>query len=157
MSDPRWFPEWTFFSLWEVGADYLLHCGSEGRLRLENHIEEIYIQDDEMAENLMRICIEQELDDSKACIVNTMTYRYLRDGEWSAALSWALRGGRGAALDTTVNDLLTTVVHLLFVGLVVLIQCGGKKKPEGGTVSGAAPPAAAAGDKKEGEGEKKEE
>ncbi|KAK5985594.1 Nuclear pore complex protein Nup85 [Trichostrongylus colubriformis] len=91
--------------LWEVGADYLLHCGSEGRLRLENHIEEIYIQDDEMAENLMRICIEQELDDSKACIVNTMTYRYLRDGEWSAALSWALRGGRGAALDTTVNEI----------------------------------------------------
>ncbi|VDO56770.1 unnamed protein product [Haemonchus placei] len=91
------------FSLWEVGADYLLHCGSEGRLRLESHIEAMYIQDDEMAENLMRICVEQELDDSKACIVNTMTYRYLRDGEWSAALSWALRGGRGPALDATVN------------------------------------------------------
>ncbi|XGW09750.1 hypothetical protein V3C99_011766 [Haemonchus contortus] len=89
--------------LWEVGADYLLHCGSEGRLRLESHIEAMYIQDDEMAENLMRICVEQELDDSKACIVNTMTYRYLRDGEWSAALSWALRGGRGPALDTAVN------------------------------------------------------
>ncbi|KAK6736912.1 hypothetical protein RB195_019542 [Necator americanus] len=91
--------------LWEVGADYLLHCGSEGRLRLENHIEAMHIEDEAMAENLMRICVEQELDDSKACIVNTMTYRYLREGEWSAALSWALRGGRGPALDTAVNQI----------------------------------------------------
>ncbi|RCN43548.1 hypothetical protein ANCCAN_10447 [Ancylostoma caninum] len=89
--------------LWEIGADYLLQCGSEGRLRLENHIEAMYLEDEAMAENLMRICVEQELDDSKACIVNTMTYRYLREGEWSAALSWALRGGRGPALDTAVN------------------------------------------------------
>ncbi|KHJ97202.1 hypothetical protein OESDEN_02818 [Oesophagostomum dentatum] len=90
-------------SLWEIGADYLLYCGSEGRLRLENHIEALHIEDEVMAEKLMRICVEQELDDSKACVVNTMTYEYLREGEWSAALSWALRGGRGPALDTAVN------------------------------------------------------
>ncbi|WKX94786.1 hypothetical protein Q1695_011783 [Nippostrongylus brasiliensis] len=89
--------------LWEVGLDYLLQCGSEGRLCLENHIEAMHIEDDEMAENLLRICVEQELDDSKACIVNTMTYRYLRDNEWSAALSWALRGARGPALDNVVS------------------------------------------------------
>ncbi|VDO73752.1 unnamed protein product [Heligmosomoides polygyrus] len=93
--------------LWEVGANYLLHCGSEGKLRLENHIEAMYIEDEEMAEKLMRICVEQELNDSKACIVNTMTYRYLREEEWSAALSWALRGGRGPALDNTVNRIVT--------------------------------------------------
>ncbi|ETN81749.1 hypothetical protein NECAME_08289 [Necator americanus] len=30
---------------------------------------------------------------------------YLREEEWSAALSWALRGGRGPALDTAVNQI----------------------------------------------------
>ncbi|PIO60648.1 hypothetical protein TELCIR_17851 [Teladorsagia circumcincta] len=61
------------------------------------------------------------------------------------------------------NDTFITMAHLLLVGLVVLIQCGGKKKPDaaagaGGAASGAAAPAAAAGgEKKEGEGEKKEE
>ncbi|VDM59752.1 unnamed protein product [Angiostrongylus costaricensis] len=64
------------FSLWEIGANYLIHCGSEGRLRLESHIEAMHIEDEAMAEALMRICEEQELDDSKACIVNTMTYRF---------------------------------------------------------------------------------
>ncbi|RCN24358.1 hypothetical protein ANCCAN_29947 [Ancylostoma caninum] len=72
---------------------------------------------------LMRICVEQELDDSKACIVNTMTYRYLREGEWSAALSWALRGGRGPALDTAVNRYVSVIIFdcsLSFVGYALV-------------------------------------
>uniref|UniRef100_A0A158PBP1 Nuclear pore complex protein Nup85 n=1 Tax=Angiostrongylus cantonensis TaxID=6313 RepID=A0A158PBP1_ANGCA len=75
----------------------------QGRLRLESHIEAMHIEDEAMAEALMRICEEQDLDDSKACIVNTMTYRYLREEEWSSALSWAMRGGRGHSLDIAVN------------------------------------------------------
>ncbi|KHJ85105.1 hypothetical protein OESDEN_15174 [Oesophagostomum dentatum] len=41
--------------LWEIGADYLLYCGSEGRLRLENHIEALHIEDEVMAEKVSLI------------------------------------------------------------------------------------------------------
>ncbi|KAJ1347512.1 hypothetical protein KIN20_002585 [Parelaphostrongylus tenuis] len=66
----------------------------------------MHIDDEAMAEALMRLCEEHELDDSKACIVNSMTYRYLREEEWSSALSWALRGGRGTSLDIAVNRII---------------------------------------------------
>uniref|UniRef100_A0A1I7XP74 Nuclear pore complex protein Nup85 n=1 Tax=Heterorhabditis bacteriophora TaxID=37862 RepID=A0A1I7XP74_HETBA len=89
--------------LWEIGADYLLECGVEGRLRLENHLESLCITDEAIAEKILRLCIEHDLEDSKTCVINTMTFRYLREGEWSASLSWALRGGRGKTLDTTVH------------------------------------------------------
>ncbi|KJH44509.1 Nup85 Nucleoporin [Dictyocaulus viviparus] len=106
--------------LWEVGAKYLLHCGSEGRLRLENHIEAMYIEDEAMAEKLMRICEENELDDSKSCIVNTMTYHHLREKEWCSALSWALRGGRGRALDIAVDKIVRCVEKDKLASLSVL-------------------------------------
>ncbi|CAI5437466.1 unnamed protein product [Caenorhabditis angaria] len=92
-------------SLWEIGVGYLLQCGTEGLLRLESHIEGIHIEDEEMAENLFEICEINRLDDAKSCVTNTMTYRYLRMEEWSAALGWALKSGSKKSIDTVVSKI----------------------------------------------------
>ncbi|CAO4360789.1 unnamed protein product [Caenorhabditis nigoni] len=93
--------------LWEIGFGYLIACGTEGLLRLESHIEGMHIEDDEMAEQLLEICEANRLEDSKSCVTNTMTIRYLKQNEWSAALSWALKTGSKKTIDWTVSRIVS--------------------------------------------------
>lgn len=81
----------------------MLACGTEGLLRLESHIEGLHIEDDEMAEQLLEICETNRLEDAKNCVTNTMTFRYLKQNEWSAALAWALKTGSKKTIDMTVS------------------------------------------------------
>uniref|UniRef100_A0A8R1DQ38 Nuclear pore complex protein Nup85 n=2 Tax=Caenorhabditis japonica TaxID=281687 RepID=A0A8R1DQ38_CAEJA len=94
--------------LWEIGAGYLAACGIEGLLRLESHIEGIYIEDDEMAEQLLELCEMHRLEDAKSCVTNTMTIRYLKQNEWSAALAWALKTGSKKTIDMTVTRIVSS-------------------------------------------------
>ncbi|EFO84974.1 CRE-NPP-2 protein [Caenorhabditis remanei] len=93
--------------LWEIGAGYLISCGTEGLLRLDAHIEGLHIEDDEMAEQLLDICEDYQLKDSKNCVTNTMTFRYLKQNEWSAALAWALKTGSKKTIDWTVSRIIS--------------------------------------------------
>ncbi|CAL2029630.1 unnamed protein product [Caenorhabditis brenneri] len=94
--------------LWEIGAGYLIACGAEGLLRLESHIEGLHIEDDEMAEQLLELCEANRLEDAKSCVTNTMTFRYLKQNEWSAALAWALKTGSKKTIDLTVSRIVST-------------------------------------------------
>lgn len=93
--------------LWEIGAGYLIACGTEGLLRLESHIEGLHITDDEMAERLLDFCEASRLEDAKSCVTNTMTFRYLKQNEWSAALAWALKTGSKKTIDWTVSRIVS--------------------------------------------------
>ena len=97
----------TYSRLWEIGAGYLISCGTEGLLRLDAHIEGLHIEDDEMAEQLLDICEDYQLKDSKNCVTNTMTFRYLKQNEWSAALAWALKTGSKKTIDWTVSRIIS--------------------------------------------------
>uniref|UniRef100_A0A1I7UL32 Nuclear pore complex protein Nup85 n=1 Tax=Caenorhabditis tropicalis TaxID=1561998 RepID=A0A1I7UL32_9PELO len=93
--------------LWEIGAGYLIACGAEGLLLLESHIEGLHIEDDEMAEQLLDVCEANRLEDAKNCVTNTMTLRYLKQNEWSAALAWALKTGSKKSIDMTVSRIVS--------------------------------------------------
>ncbi|CAB3408240.1 unnamed protein product [Caenorhabditis bovis] len=106
--------------LWEIGAGYLISCGIEGLLRLESHIESMYIEDDAMAEKLYEICEENRLLDAKSCVTNTMTFRYLKMGHWSAALGWALKSGTKKTIDITVTRIVSTSTRQELASLNVI-------------------------------------
>ncbi|CAI4224166.1 unnamed protein product [Auanema sp. JU1783] len=110
----------TFSSLWEIGFSYLLECGAEGKLRIESHILHMNIDDEDKANKLLRICVDNDLEESRNCVINTLTFRHLRAGNWGSALSWALRGGKRKTLDTAVHQIVwnASVVEVSRLGML---------------------------------------
>lgn len=64
------------FSLWELGASYLIYIGKQGHARLEAHIDRMRIEDEEMAERLFALCMQYSLDNAKEVVTRTMAFRY---------------------------------------------------------------------------------
>ena len=50
-----------------------MQCGVPGKLRIEQLISSMLIEDEHTAEKLLKLCNDHDLDDARECVINTMT------------------------------------------------------------------------------------
>jgi Na+/H+ antiporter NhaA len=78
-------------SVWQVGADYLSHCGSRGIAYLETFLEHLPITDERKAMKMIAICNEHSLSTVANGIAKQMTIRCLKSNQLNAAIGWCLQ------------------------------------------------------------------
>ncbi|XP_065065550.1 nuclear pore complex protein Nup85-like [Rhopilema esculentum] len=78
-------------SLWQVAADYLSTCPTQGRAQLEVYIEHVPLENDRKAAKVLRLCEQYDLLEQANGICKVMAMRAMKHGRLGASLTWCLR------------------------------------------------------------------
>jgi nuclear pore complex protein Nup85 len=78
-------------SLWQVGANYLDHCPTQGKQRLQLLLERIPLDSEIKAEKVIAAASKRGFMSIVASASKVMGLRELKCGKIGSAMSWALR------------------------------------------------------------------
>jgi nuclear pore complex protein Nup85 len=90
-------------SLWQVGADYFLHCPVYGKHYLETYLDRIPPESDIKAMKLLRLCNKSGFTDLASTICKKMAMQAKQNQRIGSSLHWAIQS-KDAVFAATIAD-----------------------------------------------------
>ncbi|KAI6219272.1 Rab11-binding and Nucleoporin domain containing protein [Aphelenchoides besseyi] len=97
------------YDFWNISYSYVLNCGAENATyELDSCLVRLNLDSVKKAEQLYVLSLKHELPRTKAVVARSLVERYVKNGHYNEALSWALRSELSDLINLVSNKMLST-------------------------------------------------
>ncbi|KAI6179270.1 Rab11-binding and Nucleoporin domain containing protein [Aphelenchoides besseyi] len=97
------------YDFWNISYSYVLSCGAENATyELDSCLVRLNLDSVKKAEQLYVLSLKHELPRTKAVVARSLVERYVKNGHYNEALSWALRSELSDLINLVSNKMLST-------------------------------------------------